>query len=250
MATRWWGLGRGTAVAGALNVLAYIAAALAGLYEWGWIFWLIVSGGALATLTVIFLAARGVKTEKQTALLAGQEQRRMLQEMLVPIMEVFGEIAIATTAPARRSLQGHMKHVVIRAARSIGPPHTRACLLEVSGNAGARELACPAGMWAGRQETPRTTFREGTPRGDRLLRSMDKREPLFVPDLLAEPREYQPDTQTYKTFITAPVAPAITHPAFGMLAIDSPTKGDLAEHDIKIIEILGQLLGSALAIKR
>lgn len=174
----------------------------------------------------------------------------MLQEMLVPIMEVFGEIAIATTAPARRSLQGHMKHVVIRAARSIGPPHTRACLLEVSGNAGARELACPAGMWAGRQETPRTTFREGTPRGDRLLRSMDKREPLFVPDLLAEPREYQPDTQTYKTFITAPVAPAITHPAFGMLAIDSPTKGDLAEHDIKIIEILGQLLGSALAIKR
>lgn len=109
---------------------------------------------------------------------------------------------------------------------------------------------CPVFFHQGVHETPRTTFREGTPRGDRLLRSMDKREPLFVPDLLAEPREYQPDTQTYKTFITAPVAPAITHPAFGMLAIDSPTKGDLAEHDIKIIEILGQLLGSALAIKR
>lgn len=172
----------------------------------------------------------------------------MLQEMLVPIMQLFGEIAVTTSAPERRNRQEGLKHVVVQAARHIGSSHTRACLLELSGPPGARQLTCQPGKWYGRQEQPRTVFREGSPRGDRLLAYMDQRKPLYVPDLAAEPPQFQPATPSYRTFIAAPVTASTQYAAFGMLTIDSTDREELTAHDVKIIEILGQLLGSALAI--
>ena len=248
MMNRRWGIDRGTAVAGVLNVLAYTASGLAGQYHLNWIFWLSVGIGSLATLTLIFLTARSTTTSKRLVDQAAAAQRGLLQQMLVPLVEVLGAIAVAPNAQKRRELQGQMKHAVVVAARHIGSGDARACLLELSGLPGMRNMSCSPGMWFGRQEVPQTTFKEGTPRGDRLLKSMDSRKPLFVENLETEPAEYQPDSTSYKTFIAAAVAPVSTHQSFGVLTIDSVKAGDLKETDKKIIEVLGQLLGSALAM--
>ena len=248
MAIRGWGIGRGTVVAGVLNVLAYVTAAVAGEYELGWLFWVMVAVGVVATMLLIVLSARSTVQGKRLVEAASASQRQVLQEMLVPLMELLGTIATTPTAAARREYLGQMKHAVITAARQVGPTNARVCFLEVNGPSGARTLRCPPAMWFGRQETPRTTFVEGTPRGDRLLTSMDSRKPLFVQDLAAESQQLQPDSNTYKTFIAAAVAPVSGHAGFGVLTIDAPKAGDLKDGDIKMIEVLGQLLGSALAL--
>ncbi|MFD6287731.1 hypothetical protein [Streptomyces sp. NPDC060205] len=246
MGTSWWQRHRNTVVAALLNVLAYTGAAVAGRYEW--LFWIAVAAGVLATFGLVLTASQNVLVGKKLAETAANAQRRLLQEMLVPIIEVLGEIAVAATPDQRRGLQERMKHAVITAARAVGPADSRACFLDVEGAPGARTLRCSPGMWVGRQDTPRTVYSEGSPRGDRLLRHMDNRSPLFVEDLDREADVMQPDNNKYKTFIAAAVAPACNHQAFGILSIDSLNPGDLTTEDEKIIEVLGQLLGSALAM--
>ncbi|MFC4033074.1 hypothetical protein ACFO3J_16495 [Streptomyces polygonati] len=231
-----------------LNVLAYAAAAMAGEYELGWVFWVVMTIGAGATLTLIFMSARGALVGKRLVDAAAASQRNLLQEMLVPIIEVLGAITVTTAIQERKELKKQMTHVVITAARLVGPAASRVCFLELEGAAGSRVLKCRPGMWIGRQETPQTKFEEGTQRGDRLLGHMDSRRPLFVADLTSEAPALQPDSNTYKTFIAAAVAPSINHEAYGILAIDAMAPGDLQEGDKKIIEVLGQLLGSALAM--
>ncbi|WP_051087594.1 GAF domain-containing protein [Wenjunlia vitaminophila] len=249
MGSRRWVLSRGTVVAGFLSVLSYTASIVAGLEQPTWLLISVIGAGSLAVVFTIVLSARDVRTAEQAAHQAAAEQRRALQEMLVPLVHTLGEVAARPSARERERLQQRMKSAVVGAARIIGPENTRACLLEIAGPPGGRVLSCPTGLWFGRQEAPRAVFCEGEPRGDRLLRHMDQRRPLFVPDMELEPPEQRTRSRTYRTCIAAAVAPSANHEAFGLLTLDSPEAGDLTEEDIKIVEILGQLLGAALAIK-
>jgi GAF domain-containing protein len=61
--------------------------------------------------------------------------------------------------------------------------------------------------------------------------------------------ELRPETDSYKTYITATIT-AAGKDAFGVLCVDAPNPGDLRKEDIRLVEVLARLLGAALAVRR
>ncbi|MEU8570988.1 hypothetical protein AB0C51_22035 [Streptomyces pathocidini] len=216
----------------------------------GWLYTTIIIVGTVAVLGAVLLADRRVATARQAAAAATRNQRRAFEDVLVPIVNLLGEI-ISSDRMQRRALKQQMKlSVVILTAQMVGPPDARACFLEEVANAapGQREVKCHNGLWSGRGEPPVTVFREQELRGKELLKLLDEGADVFVPNVDQLPQALRPDSNTYKTYISTAVKVGDT--SMGVLSIDCLKPGDLNEDDTKLVAVFARLLGAALAVKR
>ena len=255
-------VGRVTAVMGTLGVVAYVVPIVLGLglKMRPWISITIMVLGVLATVVAIIVsrreaaaARRDVITAEEAARVATENQRRAMEDVLTVLVHHIGEIVSANGKTARNPLQQQMKQAIVAlTAGLIGRGNTRACVLELdpaSQASGTREMKCLAGLWFGRSDAPRTVFREDQPRGASLLKLMDDRKSTFVENVGDLPPEFRPETDSYKTYITATIT-AAGKEAFGVLCVDAPNAGDLRREDVRLVEVLARLLGAALAVKR
>ncbi|AEW95645.1 hypothetical protein SCATT_32740 [Streptantibioticus cattleyicolor NRRL 8057 = DSM 46488] len=223
-----------------------------GMHMPFWAFVLVTCAGALATLVAIFLAQRGIQTAEEAALAATKNQRKAMQDVLVPLVHHLGEIVSKSTKAERAPLQQQMKQAIVTlAAQLIGSDDTRACLLEpVPGSsAPKRELKCLNGLWGGRSEAPMTVYREDEPLGKELFAMMDARKDTFVPDVHRLPTAFRPVGEGYRTYIAVTVT-AAGNDASGVLYVDAMCPGDLSPEDVPLVAVLARLLGAALAVRR
>ncbi|MFH9405258.1 GAF domain-containing protein [Streptomyces sp. NPDC017638] len=256
-------VGWGTATMGTLGVVTYVAPIVLGL---GlklpiWIAMTIMGVGVLATVATVIMsrqeavaARRDLVTAEQAAKAAAERARGAMEDVLTVLVHHIGEIVSANSKSARSPLQQQMKLAIVSlTAQLIGPENARACVLEIApaspGSPGVREMKCLAGLWMGRAEAPRTVFREDQARGASLLKLMDDRKSTFVENVDALAPELRPETDSYKTYITATIT-AAGKDAFGVLCVDAPNPGDLRKEDIRLVEVLARLLGAALAVRR
>ncbi|MEV6803278.1 hypothetical protein [Streptomyces sp. NPDC051132] len=255
-------VGWGTATMGSLSVVTYVAPIVLGL---GlklpiWTAMAIMAVGVVATVATVIMsrreataARRDLVTAEQAAKVAAERSRGTMEDVLTVLVHHIGEIVSANSKSARSPLQQQMKQAIVSlTAKLIGPENTRACVLEIdpaSAGTGVREMKCLAGLWVGRAEAPRTVFREDQARGASLLKLMDDRKSTFVENVDALAPELRPETDSYKTYITATIT-AAGKDAFGVLCVDAPSPGDLRKGDVRLVEVLARLLGAALAVRR
>ncbi|MFF7388915.1 GAF domain-containing protein [Streptomyces scabiei] len=225
-----------------------------------WIALTIIAVGVVATGTTVVLsrrevvvARRDLNTAEQAAADAAENARCAMEDVLTVLVHHIGEIVSANGKSARSPLQQQMKLAIVAlTAGLIGPANTRACVLELDPESqvtGVREMKCLAGLWVGRSEAPRTVFREDQARGASLLKLMDDRKSIFVESVDVLAPELRPETDAYKTYITATIT-AAGKDAFGVLCVDAPNPGDLRREDVRLVEVLARLLGAALAVRR
>lgn len=244
-------MGKSAIAAGVLAVLAYVAQMVIGLDMADWLFWVITSIGATATLATVWLANRRVTTAHQAAEAATKNQRRAFEDVLVPLTINLGLIVSSTARAERQALKQQTKQAIVAlAATFIGPPDTRACFLEETANTlpGMREVKCQNNLWSGRNVPPVTTFKESDIRGKELLQLLDEGTSQFVHDVDQLPASLKPDSDTYKTYITCAVTAG--DKSFGLLTVDCLKPGDLHHDDVTMVEVFARMLGVALAAGR
>ncbi|MFF4710169.1 GAF domain-containing protein [Streptomyces eurythermus] len=255
-------VGWGTATMGTLGVVTYVAPIVLGL---GlklpiWLAMTIMAVGVIATVATVIVsrreavaARRDLVTAEQAAKAAAERARGAMEDVLTVLVHHIGEIVSANSKSTRSQLQQQMKQAIVSlTAQLIGPDNARACVLEVdpaSQGTGVREMKCLNGLWMGRAEAPRTVFREDQARGASLLKLMDDRKSTFVENVDALDPTLRPETDSYKTYITATIT-AAGKDAFGVLCVDAPCPGNLRKEDIRLVEVLARLLGAALAVRR
>ncbi|MGY5123176.1 GAF domain-containing protein [Streptomyces nigrescens] len=221
-----------------------------GLKMPGWLYTTITALGALAVLAAVVLADRRVTTARQAAAAATRNQRKAFEDVLVPIVNLLGDI-VSSDRTQRPALKQQMKlSIVTLIAQLVGPADTRACFLEEVPNTvpGQREIKCQNHLWSGRGEPPVTTFREQDVRGKELLKLLDEGADIFVPDVDQLHASLRPDSHTYKTYISTAVK--VGDASLGVLTVDCLRPGDLTKDDTKLVAVFARLLGAALAVKR
>lgn len=161
-----------------------------------------------------------------------------LGEAVVPIGDLLGRIVVADHAE-RSQLQGQLRQRVVDAAAAlVGADQARATFFVLEG----RTLRASA--WAGRPEPPATALARDEPGSDRAYVLMEERERILVPHL--DDELFDPAFGgTYQAYIG--VAVYAGHRNLGILCVDAPEAGDLAESDVDIIAALAQMLGPGLA---
>ena len=244
-------MGKGVIAAGVLAVLAYVAQMVIGLDMANWLFWTIISIGATATLTTIWLANRRVVTAHQAAEAATRNQRRAFEDVLVPLALNLDQIVSSADVAERRALKQQTKLAIVSlTANLIGPPDARSCFLEEIANLppGAREIKCQNSLWFGRNIAPVTVFRETDRRGRELLKLLDEGTSRFVPDVDQLPQDLRPDSDSYKTYIASAVTAG--NRSFGLLTVDCLKPGELQQDDVTMVEVFARMLGVALAVRR
>jgi hypothetical protein len=214
---------------------------------------LTISVGAVLTALAVGLplyaqrvATRRAVNAERLAEDAAVAMQLVLGDALEPLAHLLGRITDRRHVLRGRDtaeLQGQAKALVLAAAAGVlGTERLRAAYF-VLGSESPRRLT-PA-SFHGRAEAPHTVFLEGTALGDYALGMVDRREDLFVPDVLADPPPgWSPDGREYRTFIAVPVATEAR--SFGLLTVDALEVGDLSEQDVAAVRVLARLLAVAL----
>jgi GAF domain-containing protein len=184
--------------------------------------------------------------ERQATEVVAVDMRVAMNDALDPIVRQLGRIAVADGRHEREELREQtIPMVLYSAALLIGPDRVRACWFRLDGGASPRALR-PV-LHEGRAGPPRTTFLEGTPRGNIVFELLAANTHLFCEDVRTSPPPgWDPaHPHEYQTFLAVPVVAGSE--AYGMLTVDSLLSGDLSEGDVPLLRLLAGLLADALA---
>ncbi|MQA06179.1 MAG: GAF domain-containing protein [Streptosporangiales bacterium] len=212
--------------------------------------WIVVQAvsALLAFLIPTVVQIRGRRRFREAAearVIARTEMRLALNDALDPIVRHLGRIATAGWRDRERLRSQSVPFILNAATEIIGPDRARACwfALEESSPRKLAPIAC-----VGRAGSARSTFVEGTRRGDDVLAMIEYDEDRFCSDT----DEYPPPgwdptaPHDYKTFVAVPVISG--NVAYGMITLDAPAPGDLTRDDARLLRLLAGLLANAFAI--
>lgn len=257
MAWSWWqSPGRwrvGSIVIGVCAGGAYLFQIVVGLPVHSWLRWSLSSVGfVLIAVSITVPLVQATRNDKersravQFAKKAAAAYDFRIHKILIPVAGMLAEIISAPTLRGRDIQRGQMKQAVVDyALDNILGTEPRSSFYELqAGN--PRRLVCST-LWKGRAHAPRSAFVEHTPAGDEAFRVLDDRVTNFVPNVNLTPPPGWPGPRDYETYIQAPVYNG--DKLFGLLCVDAPKAGELEERDIRLIELLAQMLGCALATR-
>ncbi|WP_156365282.1 hypothetical protein [Sciscionella sediminilitoris] len=219
----------------------------------GWAHWTLLGIGALATVLALVFPARTARKEtihRQAAMQVADEQvaryRTGLHDVLLPLSELLDRVISAKRASDRKAAQNRLTQAVVDlAARHLGQERTRACYFELE-HGPPRRLICH-GIYSGRDRGPVTVFDETTDDGSHVFANIiDQLSSEFQPAVPSLDALAHRDARPYQTYIACAVSSG--EAASGMLTVDAPEKGDLADQDEAFIRLLAQVLGTALAV--
>ena len=242
----------GSIVLGFCGAGAYLFQIVVGLDISTWLRWFLSGvGSVLLAISVAVPLVQESRTdrERKAALRLANEATatydRQMHKILIPVSSLLAEIISAPTARAREIQQAQMKQAVVGyALDNIVGTEPRSSFYEYRPGH-PRKLVCST-LWKGRIRAPRPVFEENTPAGNAALHVLDDRITKFVPDVRTTPPPGWPADRDYETYIQAPVYNGDM--SFGLLCVDAPKAGELQARDIRLLELLAQMLGSALAV--
>lgn len=214
------------------------------------IIWIVVQAtSALLAFLIPTLAQlrdrRRFQRAEEARVVARTEMRMALNDALDPIVRHLGRIATAGWRDRERLRSQSVPFILNAATEIIGPDRARACWFALE-QSSPRKLVPKACV--GRAGSARSTFVEGTRRGDDVLAMIEYDEDRFCPDTDEQPPPGwdPPAPHDYKTFVAVPVISG--NVAYGMITLDAPAPGDLTRDDARLLRLLAGLLANALAI--
>ncbi len=236
-----------TALTAAALVLAALSSILVGTSHDGTRALWIVANLFAVVIAVLIQAyeQRRRERERHATEIVAVDMRVAMNDALDPIVRQLGRIAVAGGRREREERREQtIPMVLYSAAQLIGPDRVRACWFELD-DGSPRKLR-PV-LHEGRAEPARTTFVEGTPRGDIVFELLATNTHLFCEDVrVSPPTGWDPShPHEYRTFLAVPVVAG--DEAYGMLSVDSLLPGDLTEGDVPLLRLLAGLLADALA---
>jgi GAF domain-containing protein len=202
-------------------------------------------GAVAASVTAAGVPAYEQIRKERLRAMAAVDRQVTLNDALDPIVRQIGRVATASGRHEREALQeGTVAMVVDSAAHLVGSGRVRACLFRFA--PGTPRTLAPA-QYSGRVDDPLEPITEGTTEGDLVFSMIRHNQHLFCPDLDADPPHGWRVTglQGYKSFAAVPVAAGQN--AFGMLMVDTLSKGGIRREDVPLIRLLAGLLADALA---
>lgn len=210
---------------------------------------LLVVGGTLTALTILFGAAqqyrtsRRLKTAEEVAVEAEEELTLTLNAALAPITDYLASMADTRDVAGRQVIVGQLLQAVVDAAVRLTAPGARSGFYALEPlDRGPPSLHRVA--YAGRATQPRLAFHLGTPDGDFVLDLVDRGDLVFIDDVEAHAL-VTPSAPGYRTVIAVAVTAGARR--LGMLTVDAPEPGDLTSTHVELIRVLANLLGSGLA---
>jgi len=243
----------GSAVAGVVGALAYLAQIVVGFeIPLAWRIILTTSGTVLLFFSVVLPnwqarhELRAHKAALVTVKEAVAEYDVKVHKILIPLSSLLATVIGTTNARERQLAQERMKQAVVDyALDNVQGAEPRSCFFAYK-DTPKRKLVLQ-NPWRGRNSQPRSEFVEGYPAGDEVLKILDQKRTRFVPDADKDQPPGWPGSaqRGYNTYIQ--VAVANGEQSFGILAVDALNAGDLTQTDKRLIELLAQLLGCALA---
>lgn len=207
--------------------------------------------GALFLIVSVVTPAREVSRQRIARKAAEElcedavaEERTVLEDLLAPAVSLLGEVISAPNASTRSTYQQQMKQLVVDlAAEKIGPPRTRACLLEIVPGP-PRILKCNS-VWKGRSARPYLCFEEGMNDGsDSIIDVAENRGRVYIENV-DDPNIAFPAGADFKTFMAVTVWGGTR--SHGCLSIDAEEAGALSATEQVLLTILAELLGAALS---
>ncbi|MDQ0952165.1 hypothetical protein QFZ24_006088 [Streptomyces phaeochromogenes] len=245
---RRWGVATG--ITTSCSALAYAAAFFA---EDAPTFVRVLIGicGAILIAASVFIPAREVsrqqiarRTAEDLCEAAVAEERTVLEDLLAPAVSLLGAVISAPNATTRSTYQQQMKQLVVDlAAEKIGPPRTRACLLELLPGP-PRTVKCNS-VWKGRNSKLDLTFQEGLNDGsDSIITVAEQKGTVYIRDV-DDPGVCFPAGADFKTFMAATVWGGTK--SYGCLSIDAEEAGALSATEQVLLRILAEILGAALS---
>jgi GAF domain-containing protein len=248
---RWWKLS--TIIAGTAGAAAYLLQILVAESLPTLLRWLLTSIGsillALSLILPIWKANsndRKLKTALELANEAVAAYDRRMHEVLIPLSGMLAALMAAPTPRAREMQQGQIKQAVVGYALDIiSGTSPRSCFYAFQDGT-PRRLTCTT-LWKGRTRAPRLEFVDGDPAGSEAFRVLDTRTTKYVQEINEQNSPGMLAGRDYSTYIQAPVYNG--NNSYGLLAVDAPSAGDFNDKDIRLVELLAQLLGCALAVK-
>ncbi len=209
------------------------------------VYWTLFTTGAVALLLnalVLVVAERDRRRRRAAELDTAARLRVAMKDALQPLTEL---VAAMPYGPAA-GRQAELRQVAVQAVGSLSlllrdVDRLRAVVFALSED--GRTLQPLA--YQGRASTP-SPFVLGTRRGDLAIGLVARGGAVFVPDLDAgEPEDWSGTGQGYSTFVSAAIDNG--QYAYGMLTVDAPHAGDLAEDDRHVVMLVADLLAIAFA---
>lgn len=234
---RWWAVG----LTWAGIVLGFVGQHLFREIEERWRYlWLalgLLGAGVAATMVAIqrIRADRALDEAKAELLVT-------MVDALDPLMESLGQLVTCPEADRAVAARALTEKALTAASQILGAKRTRASYFEVQMDEPRRVV--PAGS-IGRAGRPRTTFRSGTVAGDYVLGMLERDEHFFCHDTAtsAPPGWDASRDRSYRTFLTVPARAGDL--VAGMVTVDAPTPGDLAEEDRAFLRVIGTIIAAA-----
>jgi hypothetical protein len=248
---RWWKTS--TIIAGIAGAAAYLLQIIVSETLPPWAHWSLTGVGTIllaASIVLPIMRANANDRERKTALELAREAvaayDRRMHGVLIPLSGMLAELLASPTAKSRENQQAQIKQAIIGYALDIiSGTSPRSCFFElVDGD--PRKLSCTT-LWKGRTRAPRPEFVDGQLAGSEAFRVLDGRTTKYVQKADEFNSPGMPVGRDYETYIQAPVYNGDS--SFGLLTVDAPHAGDFDDGDRRLVELLAQLLGCALAVK-
>lgn len=187
-----------------------------------------------------------VERIRETVFAERVEEVVTLNDVLDPLIARVADAAVERSRIRRAELANSVVGAIVTAAANyIGPPRARACLYKMI--EGPPQRVEPTPIRAGRSGSARSTFVEGTPGGDAVIKLIGDRQPYRCTDVDTNPPPgWNNRVRDYKSFISAPITAGQT--AFGMLTLDCPEPDLLTKADEQMLMVFAHMIATAYAI--
>lgn len=221
----------------------------------GWGARLLLAGGSCAAALSLVLPIR--RAEKALQVSADAQQiaenavfayRLALQDVLLPLTDLFDRVLAAKDHAERVEAEGAAKQAIVGYIATLaGVPRARACYFdyETGANPGNR---LSRRNYTGRRDRPRDFFSSEDDSHRRVFELLEARRSEFQPDLTRDCPSGVPAYRHYQTYISVPVA--TSKRIFGLLTLDARTPGELTrEHEMEVrllAQMLALMLGSSV----
>lgn len=219
----------------------------------------LASGLGIAILLVLQVAvAIGIwaipnhrrKVAEAERLEARSETRVVLGDALDPLMLELAELAATKSKLERKGRDKALLQTVLAAATGLGEDgaRTRASYFEYREGEAGEPAELVHQKSTGRAVQAKARFVEHHRSGDVAIDIVRSDGYLFCDDVdESAPEGWEPSERgEYKTFASVAVV-AGGHP-YGMLTLDSPNPGDLADEDRQLLHVYGRILAAGLEI--
>lgn len=206
----------------------------------GGVLWLLVGVSLLVSAGLWVIGEARAQSIKGARVEARGETLLDLGHLLEPLVHELGRVS-TLPIPERRKERSALRQAVVNAASGLSPKRLRANYFELQ--PGGQEMTCVAST--GRAGRPTAGFVAGVRSGDDALRMVQNGGHVYCESIAGAPPANweQPSHAEYQTFISVTVGTP-GKPA-GMLSVDAPEEGDLTDEDLKMLFVLGHLLGIA-----